>query len=398
MIEVKQNRVIFNYDLCRQCGACAAVCPTGALSVTMRADGTHDILVDRDLCIVCGRCSKVCPSHAAAPDEYERRVSDMTFFLAANESASVSEKASSGGIARTIIIESLRSGAVDGLYALGPDDTFPFAEGEFYTREKIPGYDSLPNSVYHTVLQCRNLKKIKNCKKLMLVGTSCQLWALSKALEGKAEEIIKVCIFCKQQKTLGSTRFIAKMAGTAVGNLDDLRVSYRGNGWPGIVKINGKELVYGRAAQLPFGRKLWSVKGCNACSDPFGFSAGADVALMDPWNINNQGKSLTLCCSMTDKGVELITATRGLEVSRRTFGQIRPALDLDDIYRKQQLADWYRGEKVAASTALAARLDRAQRWWLAAFLTALPRLPMICYRALCKLPDWRRIFISYKPR
>ncbi|MFR5897294.1 MAG: hypothetical protein ACLUGY_23555 [Phocaeicola massiliensis] len=46
---------------------------------------------------------------------------------------------------------------------------------------------------------------------------------------------------CKQQKTLDSTRFLAKMMGTSVPpNLKFDR--YRGDGWPGIVRVDGFEL------------------------------------------------------------------------------------------------------------------------------------------------------------
>lgn len=396
MVEINRDHITFNYDLCRQCGACVAVCPTGALKPQMRPDGTHDILVDNEKCVMCGNCCRVCPAHASEPNNYETTIRSFSFFLASNSSPAISEKASSGGVARTLIIESLRSGAVDGVYALGPDESFPFAKGEFYTSDYVPGYDELPNSVYHTVMQCSEIKKVKKCKRLMIVGTSCQLWALSRALKNKADEIIKVCIFCKQQKTLASTRFIAKMAGAKIDSNDSLKVTYRGNGWPGNVEINGCKLPYSRAAQLPFGRKLWTVSGCNACSDPFGVSAESDVALMDPWEIDSDGRSVTLCSALTDVGRKLIENTPELKASAAAFEEILPALDLSDIFRKRQLARWYNDEKVTTLTNLAGHLDKCQRKVLQSFLTASPRLPMIFYRALCKLPDWRKLLIRYK--
>lgn len=44
-------------DDCINCGTCAELCPTGAIS---RADA-HE--VNADLCIACGRCVVVCPQH-----------------------------------------------------------------------------------------------------------------------------------------------------------------------------------------------------------------------------------------------------------------------------------------------------------------------------------------------
>lgn len=60
-------------------------------------------------------------------------------------------------------------------------------------------------------------------------------------------------------------------------------IRYRGNGWPGIVRVNESELSWNRAAQIPFGRRLWTIPGCNVCGDSFGTNVGADITLMDPW-------------------------------------------------------------------------------------------------------------------
>lgn len=200
-----------------------------------------------------------------------------------------------GGTCKTLIINSLKQGLVDGVYTLRKLATYPSGEGAFFTKDNIPSYDELANSVYHSVMIGSNIDKVQKCDRLMIVGTSCQLRALEVALKGKYKELIKVCIFCKQQKTLESTRFLAKVMGTTVPKNLNFSTRYRGEGWPGIVRVRDAELPYSRASLLPFGRRLWMVPGCNVCGDPFGMESDADISLMDPWCIrstNDLGETL----------------------------------------------------------------------------------------------------------
>ncbi len=48
-------------DICFQCGACTAVCPTGALHI-VRPE--MEVVFDSERCSGCEWCVKVCPAHA----------------------------------------------------------------------------------------------------------------------------------------------------------------------------------------------------------------------------------------------------------------------------------------------------------------------------------------------
>ena len=392
MLVFDNKKIVFDYSHCQQCGACEAVCPKGAITLVMRGDATHDVTVDDDRCIRCQRCVRVCPANKA--EDYKEYFDDFgakRYFLGYNADEKVRRESSSGGVCKTLIIESLKDGLTDGVYTLRRTDVFPYAEGEFYTKDNIPGYDDIPNSVYHTLPVCRNIDKIRHCKKLIVVGTSCQLRAMNAALKGKADEIVRVCIFCKQQKTLGSTRFLAKMMGAKVPENKKFFVRYRGQGWPGIVRVNEAKLPWNRAASLPFGKRLWTVPGCNVCGDPFGTNAEADISLMDPWNIrqsNDLGE--TLITVHTGRGIELLRQIAAIRLEPKSFEEVKPALDLPDIWRKQQLVPFFRGEECNAVVRKAGKAEVRQRKFLRALAETLPKMPLLFYRVLCHFwPDFR---------
>lgn len=388
--------VCFDATRCQQCGACVAVCPVNALSaaVTDHSTGLVGIHVDRKICVRCGKCAAVCPAvRNSSAKGYPERLKFLRYSLSHNSDPTIRREASSGGVVRTLIVEALRSGAVDGVYALGRKDTFPYVEGRFWHAVSPPGYGELPNSVYHPVMQCAGLSRVPRCRRLMIVGTSCQITALREALRGRYEELISVVIFCKQQKHLGATRFISKICG-AGSLVPEFKARYRGEGWPGTVTINGHSIPYGRAAQIPFGRRLWSVPGCDICADPFGINAGADLTLMDPWEICKPGnEGDTLVAVISEAGKHLIENLPMLEHAPLTYEEALPALGLTDIRRKQSLVPYYRGESCTSRIRIAGYLDKIQRRMLGHILLSLPRLPMIVYRAMCKLPDPRNIII-----
>lgn len=157
------------------------------------------------------------------------------------------------------------------------------------------------------------------------------------------------------------------------------------------MRVNEAKLPYSRAASLPFGKRLWTVPGCNVCGDSFGTNAEADISLMDPWNIrqsNDLGE--TLITVHTGCGMELLRQTAAIRLEPKTFEKVKPALDLPDIWRKQQLVPFFRGEECCAVVRKAGKAEMRQRKFLRSLVETLPRMPLLFYRVLCHFwPDFR---------
>lgn len=391
MLSFIDGKIRFDFNQCQQCGTCKEVCPKTAISYQSTDNGLQRVIVDDEKCIRCKRCVKVCPANrqVAATMKSDNYLSDLVrrnYFLAYNEDEQIRHNSSSGGATRTLIIESLKSGFVDGVYSMRKLDKYPSAAGAFYTKENLPDYDTLPNSVYHSVMIGTAIKNVKPCNRLMIVGTSCQLYALEHALKGKYKELVKVCIFCKQQKTLDSTRWLSKVMGSGKLSTQRLSTQYRGEGWPGVVRVNNSHLSWERAAGLPFGRRLWTVPGCNVCGDPFGIEAGADISMMDPWHIrkpNDLGETLAIV--HTPLGLELIKNTPHLQYEEKSYQDIEPALGVGDIWRKRVCVAWFRGEDVEAVVDKAAKAEMRIRHRLEWWLEHTHRVPFILYRVLNRI-------------
>ena len=56
--KVFTSKLIWNEDKCVHCGACTAVCPTDALTLSPE---DWSLQFNREKCVVCGLCTKACP-------------------------------------------------------------------------------------------------------------------------------------------------------------------------------------------------------------------------------------------------------------------------------------------------------------------------------------------------
>lgn len=60
-IQSLSQDVVRDEGRCTHCGACVAICPSGAFSLEPE---TRRVLFDHNKCVVCGLCVKACPPRA----------------------------------------------------------------------------------------------------------------------------------------------------------------------------------------------------------------------------------------------------------------------------------------------------------------------------------------------
>lgn len=60
-VQALSQEIVRDEDRCTMCGACTAICPTGALFIERPA---MEVYFDGDKCVVCQLCLKICPVRA----------------------------------------------------------------------------------------------------------------------------------------------------------------------------------------------------------------------------------------------------------------------------------------------------------------------------------------------
>ncbi len=153
MIFKTVENILVDLTKCQQCGSCISICKKKAVEWSInRNTGLLDIKINQDKCVKCGLCFNICPANkGTCVDDINLLVSDRSFYLGHSKNDEVRKKSSSGGLVKTIIVEGLKSGFLDGVYTLKKTDEYPFAEGHFFSANNLPDYIDIPNSVYHSV-------------------------------------------------------------------------------------------------------------------------------------------------------------------------------------------------------------------------------------------------------
>jgi len=279
--------------ICTGCAACSLVCPKECISIEENKRlGIYEAVVKAGVCDNCGACGRVCPQ----VDIISRGAKDSRTFLGKHKFCfegyakdnDLRYMASSGGMVTALCKFTLEAKLADGIISVGPIERDPTRfEARLVTKtEEITGF---AGSKYCPVPVNRILKgfiKKTDTRRYVYVGLPCHILGLRRFFSIKPEFASKIKyvlgLFCSHAPNLNGTEFMISKHGINVKDVKGIR--YRGQGWPGDMRISSKKqdpvrlrpsYYWGRY----FGNHFFTPKYCLVCDDFFGL--GSDISFGD---------------------------------------------------------------------------------------------------------------------
>ncbi len=342
--------------LCTGCGACAGVCPSGALRMHVHArEGSYVPRIDKSQCIRCGLCLDVCPGHSVdfeglgtwlfgdIPEDIALG-RYLGSYIGHAADKDLRYDCSSGGLVSSLLIYALEQGLIDGALVTRMRPGKPLEPEPFIarTREQIL---SAAGSKYCPVPADIALREILGSKgRFAVVGLPCHIQAVRKAeqhIEKLRERIrYRISIACSLDYSFwGTVRFLQTL-GISPGAV--AKLEYRGHGWPGAMRICLRDGSETRVALADYYKKLgpFALRRCTLCSDLTGELS--DLSCGDAWTPeavarDKLGSSFVL--TRTPEAEELLesaAADRAVELSELSIAELKVS-QAHAIFKKRKL-------------------------------------------------------------
>lgn len=286
-------------NLCTGCGTCVSLCPKEAIKMVI--DEKKGIYIPQlnDKCNNCGLCQKVCPGWEVDfkylnIEIFGNESNDILMgnyiscYTGYSKNRSIRYNSASGGIITNILIYALEKGLINGALVTRMKKDKPL-EPESFIARTVEEIIEASKSKYCPVPANIALREIINAKddeRFAVVGLPCHIQGLRKAqlMNSKLKKVI-LClgIMCNHSPTFKATEFLLNKY--KIKKEDVLQLNYRGDGWPGGLKIvlkNGviiSKIVHDYWAS-GFGTYFYPIR-CTVCCDQT--CELSDISFADAW-------------------------------------------------------------------------------------------------------------------
>lgn len=348
-------------NLCTGCGTCAGVCPNKTLAMEMTPEGTYIPQIVTDSCQDCSVCTEVCPVNKENITELNQFIFNkmpdnllMGNFIDCYTGYSTDSKirwnATSGGIITSLLIFLLRNQLIDGALLTRVNGDDPLKAEPFIARTENDILSAM-GSKYVPVALNQLLNQISSeSGKFAVVGLPCHIQGIRRA-ELKIPRLRDKIIYhfglaCSRTMSFRGVKYILRKMGVSPNNVCELK--YRGDGWPGGIKVSLKE---GEQRFLPNQGSLWSeIAGgyffahfcCTICCDHL--NEFADISFADAWLpeiVRKDKKGTSIIVVRTQVGQKLIddaVSANKIQVSMMDYEEVVQSQLWPLLFKKRNIS------------------------------------------------------------
>lgn len=336
---------------CCGCGACASACPRRCITMEADEEGFLYPKVDTVSCIDCGLCEKVCPFLS----EEKAEIPPFHTFAAKNYDDDVRAVSSSGGLFSLFAEKMIEEGGV--VFGAQFDENWNVVHGSATTIEELPkfrGSKYVQSLIGDSFVRTKEF--LKQGKKVLFSGTSCQIMGLKRYLGRDYPNLFTIDVIChgvpspavwkkyldeivevarKGNKNQFRSLFTSVIPETdtipAPGTLEGISFRDKTFGW----RKSSFALYFAKAAAagekkqfrsliandyrskyfVAFNNNLTIRHSCFNCPAKGG-RCGSDITLADFWSIEKElpdfsdDKGISICMCNTEKGINVFNALK----------------------------------------------------------------------------------------
>ncbi|MCR5639677.1 MAG: polysaccharide pyruvyl transferase family protein [Lachnospiraceae bacterium] len=300
------------YDQCTGCGVCAAICPTGAITLKQAEDGFLHPFLDAKKCINCGKCSKGCPTLM----HFKKPYNQCGYSYSLSNSKEL-RTCSSGGIATALAKDILKSHGI--VYAVRYSlDFHDICFDRFSSLKDIQYIKGTKYSESFPIDYKKLYDDVESGKKVIVFGLPCQIAAVRSYLGKKQyDNLICVALVCQGKASLTLYRkLISELENNVDSKVERINMRWKKTDWSAnwlAVKFKNGSTIEQPFDSTPYGMLCHKAlrSSCFNCRFKMDNSP-SDIQIGDFWGSeflpeekqNNMGLSCVI--TFTEKGKKIV--------------------------------------------------------------------------------------------
>lgn len=304
-------KILNDEELCTGCSACAACCPSNAISMCADVEGFLRPVIDQVRCCECGKCQRTCPINYHVIREDGRR--QIRAFAVAAADDAILASSSSGGVFTLLAEYVLRADGV--VFGAAFSDDFKSVSHIAVKHRadlwKLQGSKYLQSELGTSYEEVGAL--LRENRLVCFSGTPCQVAGLRAWLGGDNPNLITVDVLCHGVPSPGVwSAYLSSVLRGRKEKLSGISFRDKSNGWSEFcIKMDfqsGRRMLRKQKQDLYFRAFLSNLtlrKSCYRCQYK-GTDDCSDISLGDFWGIGKINPLLN-----DERGVSLVVIRSG---------------------------------------------------------------------------------------